>query len=109
MTETFANTSVFMRKCLGDKLEKLEVGVSALDPGLYEPDFHKFIVLTPEQREIEVDLLEAPEIADKVVSTLLDKDCIDTRAFISKKLWNVYSDFDDNFKAKEPEYFKHII
>lgn len=46
--------------------------MTALDPGLYEPDFHKFIVLTPEQREIEVDLLEASEVADRVVTKLLD-------------------------------------
>ena len=109
MTETFRNTSIFMRKCLGDKLEKLEVGVSALDPGLYEPDFHKFIVLTPAQRQVEVDLLEPSEVADRVVGKLLDKDSIDTRAFISKPLWNAYSDFDDSFRTKEPEYFKHII
>ena len=109
MTETFKNTSVFMRKCLGEKLQQLEVGVTALDPGLYEPDFHKFIVLTPKQREIEVDLLEPSALANSVVTKLLDEGSVDTRTFIKKELWNAYSDFDDSYKAKEPAYFKYII
>jgi len=55
-----------MRKALGTKLEKKQVGLSYVTPGLYMPNYLDYIVLPDKKRQEQVDLLDAKDLATQI-------------------------------------------
>ena len=62
-----------MRKALQGKLEKHQVGLSYLSSGIYMRNYADFIIMSEEQREEGLELLDPKELASAVSARLLDR------------------------------------
>ena len=61
-----------MRKALTSKLEEKHVGLSYLTSGVYMPNYGEYIVMSPEKRREEVQLLDPNVLAARIHAKLLD-------------------------------------
>ena len=78
--------------------------MSAVDPGLYDPDFSKYIVLPDEYKTEKVDLLCPGELAEAITKRLLIGDAaVDAGVFGERGQWDAYRDFE--WEAKEPSFY----
>lgn len=97
-----------MRKALQGKLEKHQVGLSYLTSGIYMRNYADFIIMTKEQREQGVELLDPKELASVVSAKLLDRQtCVSLREFVTKQEWDAYADFA--LETKEPTIYKELV
>ena len=65
-------SQINMRKALSGKLEERQVGLSYLTSGIYMPNYGEYIVMSPEKRKEEVQLLDPSALATKIHAKLLD-------------------------------------
>ena len=83
-----------MRRALSSKLENKQVGLSYVTSGIYQPNYGEYIVMKPERREEQVQLLDSKELAEQINSRLLDpKTSVSLREFVSQHEWDAYEDF----------------
>ena len=54
------------------KLEEKHVGLSYLTSGVYMPNYGEYIVMSPEKRKEEVQLLDPNALATRIHAKLLD-------------------------------------
>ena len=72
MYQLLRASQINMRKSLTSKLEEKHVGLSYLTSGVYMPNYGEYIVMSPEKRKEEVQLLDPNALATRIHTKLLD-------------------------------------